>query len=217
MIISDFDDGAVAITSVGGRLFSIYTFIDHIWPMLQTAGELAASLGQQIKQRRLGIGLTQTDAAARAGVSYRTWRRLEAEGKASIDDLVRAAVALRCEQDLASLFPEPPATSWTRCSSNRRRRVQRYRSDGCARHRQKSHREARTRHTAPGRTRARRDAGRRAGRSPSYGRWRAQLEWSADVVEGQRRIDPLLYPAAPGSTLPAVVRSTGCTASLRTA
>ncbi len=79
--------------------------------MLRTPFEVAQALGQQIRRRRLGIGWTQADAAGRAGVSYRTWRRLEAEGKASIDDLVRAAVALRCEQDLAALFPEPAATS----------------------------------------------------------------------------------------------------------
>lgn len=79
--------------------------------MLETPIELAASLGQRIKRRRLDMGLAQTDAAARAGIAYRTWRRLEAEGKASIEDLVRAAVALRCEQDLAALFPAPPATS----------------------------------------------------------------------------------------------------------
>jgi hypothetical protein len=36
---------------------------------------------------------------------------METEGKASIDDLVRAAVALRCEQDLKTLFPEPAAAS----------------------------------------------------------------------------------------------------------
>jgi transcriptional regulator with XRE-family HTH domain len=79
--------------------------------MLRTPLEVAASIGQRIKRRRLDMGLTQTDAAARAGIAYRTWRRLEAEGKASIEDLVRAAVALRCEQDLAGLFPAPPATS----------------------------------------------------------------------------------------------------------
>ena len=72
---------------------------------------MAQALGQRIKRRRVAIGLTQADVASRAGVSYRTWRRLEAEGKASIDDLVRAALALRCEQDLAALFPEPAATS----------------------------------------------------------------------------------------------------------
>lgn len=79
--------------------------------MIATPLELAFALGQRIKARRLAMGFTQADAAARAGVAYRTWRRLESEGKASIEDLVRAAIALRCERDLAALFPEPAATS----------------------------------------------------------------------------------------------------------
>lgn len=79
--------------------------------MLKTPLELAASLGQRIKARRLAMSYTQADAAARAGVAYRTWRRLESDGKASIEDLVRAAIALRCERDLGVLFPEPAATS----------------------------------------------------------------------------------------------------------
>jgi len=79
--------------------------------MFSTSSEIVAGLGQRIRMRRVGLGWTQVDAAARAGVSYRTWRRMEGEGKASIEDLVRAAVALRCEQDLEALFPEPPAAS----------------------------------------------------------------------------------------------------------
>lgn len=70
-----------------------------------------SSLGQRIKTRRLALGLTQKAAAERSGVAYRTWRRLEGDAKASIEDLVRAAIALRCEQDLARLFPEPAASS----------------------------------------------------------------------------------------------------------
>ncbi|WP_374942969.1 XRE family transcriptional regulator [Sphingomonas sp.] len=79
--------------------------------MLETPVEFAVMLGQRIKARRLAMSFTQADAAARAGVAYRTWRRLESEGKASIEDLARAAIALRCERDLAALFPEPAATS----------------------------------------------------------------------------------------------------------
>lgn len=79
--------------------------------MIETPLKLAGALGLRIKRRRLALGYTQADAAARAGIAYRTWRRLEAEGKASIEDLVRAAVALPCEHDLAVLFPEPAATS----------------------------------------------------------------------------------------------------------
>ncbi len=79
--------------------------------MLYTPQEQVQALGQRIKARRLALGWTQADTAARAGVSYRTWRRLEAEGRASIEDLVRAAIALRCEQDLVALFPAPAARS----------------------------------------------------------------------------------------------------------
>lgn len=75
----------------------------------KTGLELQAELGQRIRARRLGLGLTQRDAATRADVAYRTWRRLEAEGYASVEDLVKAAIALRCEEGLDSLFPSPAA------------------------------------------------------------------------------------------------------------
>lgn len=70
-----------------------------------------AKLGGQIRTRRLAMGLTQADAAGRAGVAYRTWRRMEKDGSASIEDLVRAALALRCELGLEALFPEPAASN----------------------------------------------------------------------------------------------------------
>lgn len=79
--------------------------------MFQTASELVASLGRGVKARRVALGITQADAAERAGVAYRTWRRMEQEGKASIEDLARAAIALRCEEGLAALFPAPVAAS----------------------------------------------------------------------------------------------------------
>lgn len=79
--------------------------------MIYTPVELATAIGQRIRTRRKAMGLTQADSASRAGVSYRTWRRMEAEGKASIDDLVRAALVLRCEDALETLFPPPAAAS----------------------------------------------------------------------------------------------------------
>jgi transcriptional regulator with XRE-family HTH domain len=79
--------------------------------MFETPPEIATAIGARIRARRLGMGWSQAEAVERSGVAYRTWRRLETEGKASIDDLVRAAIALRCEQDLKALFPEPAATS----------------------------------------------------------------------------------------------------------
>lgn len=57
------------------------------------------------------MGWPQREAAQRAGVAYRTRRRLETEGRASLDDLVKASVALRCEDALDTLFPLPAASS----------------------------------------------------------------------------------------------------------
>lgn len=79
--------------------------------MLKTASELVQELADRIRVRRLALGLPQQEAAQRSGVAYRTWRRLETQGKASIEDLIKAAIALRCEEALAGLFPEPAAAS----------------------------------------------------------------------------------------------------------
>lgn len=79
--------------------------------MLKSVPDQVVTLGARIRQRRLSLDLTQKAAAERSGVSYRTWRRMEGEGRASIEDLVRAANALRCEEGLEQLFPEPVASS----------------------------------------------------------------------------------------------------------
>jgi transcriptional regulator with XRE-family HTH domain len=86
-------------------------YIGHMWPMLKTSSELMQELGQRIGVRRKALGWTQQAAAERSGVTYRTWRRLESAGEASIGDLVKAAVALRCEAGLEDLFPAPAASS----------------------------------------------------------------------------------------------------------
>lgn len=77
--------------------------------MLETPQELLLRLGAAIRARRVGQGLSQQDAAQRAGMSPRTWRRLETEGQATIGNLVSAAIALRCEDGLSQLFPRPVA------------------------------------------------------------------------------------------------------------
>jgi transcriptional regulator with XRE-family HTH domain len=79
--------------------------------MTNTVYDYMTQMGSMIRARRLAMGLTQADAAGKAGVAYRTWRRMEKDGSASIEDMVRAAIALRCEQGLAALFPAPAASS----------------------------------------------------------------------------------------------------------
>lgn len=79
--------------------------------MLKTAPELLQELAGRIRVRRVALGWPQQEAAQRSGVAYRTWRRLETQGKASIKDLIKAALALRCEEALIALFAEPAAAS----------------------------------------------------------------------------------------------------------
>lgn len=79
--------------------------------MIKTPSEFLHELAARIKARRVALGWPQLEAAQRAGVAYRTWRRLETEGKASLEDMVKAAVALRCDEGLAALFPLPAASS----------------------------------------------------------------------------------------------------------
>lgn len=79
--------------------------------MFKTPTELLKSLAARLKARRVALGWTQVEAAGRAGVAYRTWRRLENEGQASLEDMVKAAVALRCDEGLEALFPLPAAAS----------------------------------------------------------------------------------------------------------
>ena len=51
------------------------------------------------------------EIAERSGVPLRTWKRLEGQGQGSLRHLIMAAIALRCENNLALLFPAPVAAS----------------------------------------------------------------------------------------------------------
>ncbi len=89
-----------------------FTIIGRIWPlMLKTPQELLNELGASIRTRRLAQRWSQTEAAERAGIGLRTWKRLEASGQTTVGNLVNAAIALRCEDGLARLFPAPAAGS----------------------------------------------------------------------------------------------------------
>ena len=110
----------------------IHKKFGHIWPMILTLHDQMTELGKRIKVRRLALDLTQQAAAAKAGVAHRTWRRMEAEGAASIEDLVRAAIALRCDEGIAALFPEMAANSMDELLAQRRKatKPQRQRAAG---------------------------------------------------------------------------------------
>lgn len=70
-----------------------------------------ADLSVAIRVRWVEQNWSQSEAAARAGLELRTWRRMETPGQATISNLLDAAVALRCEERLTTLFPAPSARS----------------------------------------------------------------------------------------------------------
>jgi transcriptional regulator with XRE-family HTH domain len=79
--------------------------------MLKTAEELLQELGRTVCDRRIAQGLSQLEISERSGVPLRTWKRLEGQGAGSLRHLIQAAIALRCEDNLALLFPAPAAAS----------------------------------------------------------------------------------------------------------
>lgn len=78
--------------------------------MLKTPDELQVELGQAIRQRRIAQGLSQEEAAKRAGMSLSSWKRME-DRPSSVDHLIGAAITLRCEDGISALFPPPAASS----------------------------------------------------------------------------------------------------------
>jgi transcriptional regulator with XRE-family HTH domain len=79
--------------------------------MLKTPLECRQALGRALRERRIAHGWSQAEIAERSGVALRTWKRLESQGEGSVRHLIRAAIALRCEDNLALLFPLPAAAS----------------------------------------------------------------------------------------------------------
>jgi transcriptional regulator with XRE-family HTH domain len=79
--------------------------------MLKTPEELREELGRAIRLRRLGQGWSQEEAATRAGMGLSTWKRMEANGPSLVENLINAALALRCEDGISQLFPPPAAST----------------------------------------------------------------------------------------------------------
>jgi len=79
--------------------------------MLKTALEMKLELGEAIRARRLDQRRSQEEAAVRAGISLSTWKRMEANGPSAVENLIAAAIALRCEEAVGQLFVAPVASS----------------------------------------------------------------------------------------------------------
>jgi len=68
---------------------------------------LRKRIGERAREARLAARRSQSDVADAAGVSRPTVQRFESGAIVSTDALVRVAIALHAERELADLFPLP--------------------------------------------------------------------------------------------------------------
>jgi transcriptional regulator with XRE-family HTH domain len=72
-----------------------------------TSSQIEATLCAQVEGIRLSRNMTQQQLAEEAGVSLRTIGRLEKGQGVSLDTFIRVLTALRLQQNLAGLLPDP--------------------------------------------------------------------------------------------------------------
>lgn len=66
--------------------------------------EIRAELGRRLQAQRLAIGLSQSELAQRAGISASTVKLIEAHGRSTLENFVRAVMALGLADQLQPLF-----------------------------------------------------------------------------------------------------------------
>lgn len=74
---------------------------------LMSPEDATRAVADRARARRVALGLTQVDVAARADVPSSTLRRFESTGKIGFAALVRIAFVLDAVEELGGLFPEP--------------------------------------------------------------------------------------------------------------
>lgn len=74
---------------------------------IKTAGELQIELGSRLRQLRLRRNLDQRETAAKAGVSEKAVRNLEAGRGSTVETMLRVMKAIDALDGLQALAPEP--------------------------------------------------------------------------------------------------------------
>ena len=79
----------------------------HILALIEKSPDaIVEGIAQRVKLRRLEMNLTQKTLAARAGISYSTYRRFEAGGDISLKNLVMIALVLDARGEFKQLFSQ---------------------------------------------------------------------------------------------------------------
>ena len=74
---------------------------------IATSDQIEAALCKRLESIRLSRNITQAQLAEEAGVSPRTIGRLEKGQGVSMDTFIRIMIALRIQQNLEALLPDP--------------------------------------------------------------------------------------------------------------
>ncbi|MGA7831944.1 MAG: helix-turn-helix transcriptional regulator [Terracidiphilus sp.] len=77
---------------------------------LKTVQEVQAGIAGRFKARRLAMNLTQSELAARSGVTFSSLKRFEREGLIALDSLLNLALVLNCLDDFDKLAAESQPT-----------------------------------------------------------------------------------------------------------
>ena len=80
---------------------------------LSTVQEVQTGITGRFKARRLAMNLTQSELAARSGVTFSSLKRFEREGLIALDSLLNLALVLNCLDDFDKLAAESPLNSAT--------------------------------------------------------------------------------------------------------
>ena len=72
-----------------------------------TSSQIETALCRRLERIRLSRNITQAQLAEEAGVSLRTIGRLEKGQGVSLDTFIRIMIALRIQQNLEALLPDP--------------------------------------------------------------------------------------------------------------
>lgn len=71
---------------------------------LYSPAEIIEGIAERARRRRLDLGYTQAELAARSGVSLGTLKLFERTGRGSLEAVVLLALALRAEAEFLGLF-----------------------------------------------------------------------------------------------------------------
>ncbi len=87
-----------------------------------TSSQIEAALCQRLESIRLSRNMTQRELAKEAGLSPRTIGRLARGEGASLDTFIRVLTALKIQQSLESLLPDPTVRPIERVGATARER-----------------------------------------------------------------------------------------------